>query len=152
MAKKEKIQIEVEVPAKNLHVSHATCQNGHLLTDEKVKIHGAPSLKVKIKCKGKKGTLYIDPVYGRYENIIKDIDIKKGDVVEMSCPECDVDLMDPHDKCPSCASPMFIFYLPRGGIIEGCAKLGCVFHKLKIVDAEQQVSRLFENSTMESFL
>jgi len=152
MAAKEKVQIEVEVPSKNLHVHHATCSNGHLLQDEKVKIHGDAALKVKIKTRGKEGMLYIDPVYGRYDNIEENIILKKGDVVEMFCPECGVDLRDIDEICPSCSSPMFIFHLPRGGIIEGCSKNGCLFHKLKIVDAEKQISRLFENSTMESFL
>lgn len=152
MPGKEKVQIEVEVPSKNLHVNHATCPNGHLLRDEKVKIHGYPSIKVNIKSKGKDGILYIDPVYGKYENKIENITLKKGDLVEMFCPECGVDLGDPNDTCQLCSSPMFVLNLPRGGIVEGCSKLGCVFHKLKIVDAEKQVSRLFENSTMESFL
>ncbi len=152
MAAKEKVQIEVEVSAKSLHVNHATCPNGHLLQDEKTKIHGDPALKVAIKLKGKSGILYIDPVYGRYDNIEEDITLKHGDVVEMYCPECGVDLIDANEICQSCSSPMFIFQLPRGGIVEGCSKKGCLFHKLKIVDAEKQVSRLFENSTMESFL
>lgn len=152
MAAKEKVQIEVEVSSKKLHVNHATCPNGHLLQDDKVKIHGDPALKVSIKIRGKQGTLYIDPVYGRYDNIEENITLKKGDVVEMYCPQCGVDLRDPNDICQSCSSPMFIFHLPRGGIVEGCSKKGCMFHKLKIVDAEKQVSRLFENNTMESFL
>jgi hypothetical protein len=152
MAGKEKVQIEVEVPTKNLHVNHAACPNGHLLQDDKVKIHGDPALKVNIKIGSKEGILYIDPVYGRYDNKVENITLKKGDVVEMFCPECGVNLGDPNDTCQLCSSPMFIFHLPRGGIIEGCTKNGCVFHKLKIVDAEKQVSRLFENSTMESYL
>lgn len=152
MAGKEKVQIEVEVSSKKLHVQHVTCPKGHAFQDESVKIHEDASLKVKIECKGKKGILYIDPVYGRYENIIEGIKLKKGDVVTMYCPECGIDLTDPNEFCQLCSSPMFIFHLPRGGIIEGCTKLGCVFHKLKIVDAEKQISRLFENSTMESYL
>jgi hypothetical protein len=152
MAGKEKVQIEVEVSTKKLHVQHVTCPKGHSLQDENVKIHGDASLKVKIKCRGKEGMLYIDPVYGRYDNIEEGIKLKKGDVVKMYCPECGMDLTDPHEICQLCASPMFIFSLPRGGIVEGCTKKGCLFHKMKIVDAEQQISRLFENSTMESFL
>jgi hypothetical protein len=47
---------------------------------------------------------------------------------------------------------MFVFNLPKGGIIEGCLKNGCVYHKMKIIDAEQLVARSFENSTLESYL
>ena len=152
MAAKEKVQIEVEVASKKLHVHHVTCPKGHSLLDKSVKIHGDASIKVKIECKGKKGTLYIDPVYGRYDNIIEDIKLKKGDVVTMYCPQCGIDLTDPNEICQLCASPMFIFNLPKGGIVEGCTKNGCLFHKMKIVDAEKQLSRMFENSTMESYL
>lgn len=152
MAKKEKIQIEVEVPASTLNVQHAACPKGHLLRDEEVKIHGNPSLKVKIHKKGKEGILYLDPVYGSFDNIAKDISLAKGDVVEMFCPQCDVSLTDSNETCQVCSSPMFTFHLPKGGIIEGCTKNGCFFHKLKILDTEKQLSRSFENSTLESFL
>ncbi len=152
MSKKEKVQIEIEVASKKLHVTHATCPNGHALQDSQVKIHREPSLKVKVRNKGKEGYLYLDPVYGRYDNIIKDIEINEGDVVEMFCPECGIDLSDPDETCQLCASPMFIFHLPHGGIVEGCLKKGCLFHKMKIVDAEMQFTRMFENNTLESYL
>ena len=152
MGKKEKIQIEVEVPSSTLNVQHASCPKGHLLRDENVKIHGNPSLKVKIRRKKQEGLLFIDPVYGSFDNIEKDITLAHGDVVEMFCPECGISLKDPHETCQVCSSPMFTFHLPKGGIVEGCTKKGCFFHKLKILDTEKQISRSFENSTLESFL
>lgn len=152
MPSREKVQIEVEVPKKKLQVHNATCPKGHSLRDEKVKIHGDAALKVKIKIRGKEGLLFIDPIYGRYDNIEEGIELKKGDVVRMYCHECGIEFTDPNETCQLCASPMFIFHLPKGGIVEGCSKKGCLFHKLKIVDAEKQVSRMFENNTMESYL
>ncbi len=152
MTKKEKVNIEVEVAPKKLYVTHATCPKGHALQTTEVKIHKEPSLKVKVRSRGKEGFLYLDPAYGRYENVEKDIKIKDGDVVEMYCPECGADLRDPEETCQLCSSPMFIFTLPGGGIVEGCMRKGCLFHKMKIVDAEKQFARLFENSTLESYL
>ena len=152
MSDKEKIQIEVEVPSSTLHVQHASCPQGHTLRDETVQIHGYPSLKVNIRCKGKDGVLYLDPVFGSYDNIEKGITLAKGNVVEMFCPTCGTSLKDAHDTCQSCSAPMFVFNLPKGGIIEGCMRKGCMFHKLKIVDGEEQVKRMFQNSTLESFL
>ena len=153
MAKKEKLQIEVEVSSKKLNVKHATCPKGHqLCCDENIKIHGHPAIKVKVRYKGKEGLLYLDPIYGSYDNIFKGIKMPKGAVAEFFCPECGISLRDPHETCQLCSSPMFIFHLPKGGIVEGCLKRGCVFHKMKIVDAEQQIARSFENSTLESFL
>jgi hypothetical protein len=152
MSEKEKIQIEVEVPSQALHVEHASCPAGHSLRDETVQIHGHPALKVNIKCKGKSGVLYLDPIYGSFDNIEKGIKLAKGDLVEMFCPSCGVNLKDAVDTCQLCSAPMFVFHLPKGGIIEGCTRRGCMFHKLKIVDGAEQVSRLFQNSTLESYL
>jgi predicted RNA-binding Zn-ribbon protein involved in translation (DUF1610 family) len=150
--KKEKIQIEIDVPSKSFNVKHAFCQNGHSLIDESVKINGYPSLKVKIKCKGQSGTLYLDPVYGSYKNIEKRITLRENDVSEFFCPECGVSLIDPDETCATCSSPMFVIQLPHGSFVEGCTKKGCMFHKLKLVSGEQEMGRLFDDSTLESFL
>ena len=153
MSAKEKLQIEVEVSSKKLSVKHATCPNGHLLcSNDSIKIHGHPAIKVKIRYKSKEGYLYLDPVYGSYDNIFEGISMPKGAVAEFFCPECGVSLTDPSETCQLCSSPMFVFHLPKGGIIEGCLKKGCIFHKMKIVDAEQQIARSFENNTLESYL
>ena len=153
MPKKEKVQVEVEVKSKKISVHHAACPNGHqLCCDEAVKIHDKPGIKVKVRYKDKTGFVYLDPTYGSYDNLFEGIDMPKGSVAEFFCPQCDVSLTDPHETCQLCSSPMFVFHLPKGGIIEGCLRKGCMFHKMKIVDAEQQVARMFENNTMESFL
>jgi len=152
MSDKEKIQIEIEVPSHVLNVQNARCSNGHLLRDKKQKINGNPALKVKVRSKGNEGILYLDPVYGSHDNIEEGITISDGDIVEMFCPECGISLKDVHDTCQSCSAPMFVFNLPHGGIAEGCLRKGCLFHKMKIVDAEQQLARSFENKSLESYL
>jgi hypothetical protein len=152
MAAKEKVQIEVEVSSQKLEVKHATCPKGHQLRDDTKNIHGHSALKVKVKFKEEEGILYLDPIYGSYDNIEEGIKLPKGGVVEIFCPECGVSLKDATDTCQMCSSPMFVFNLPNGGIVEGCLKKGCVYHKMKIVDAEKQISRSFENNTLESYL
>ena len=152
MAKKEKIQIEVEVPSKALEVKHVTCPNGHALFDEEVKFEGHPSIKAKVKYKDQTGFIYLDPVYGSYNKIEEGIKIPDNAVVEFFCPKCEVSLTDPNDTCQSCASPLFVLQLPKHSVAEGCLKKGCSFHKIKIIDAEQQLGRLFENDTLESYL
>lgn len=152
MKRKEKIQIEVELPSDALHVEHASCPNGHQLIDESVKIHGKAAIKVKVRYKGKVGHLFIDPVYGSYDNIEEGVSVTRGGVYDIYCPECDVSLKEAGELCQVCSSPLFVLELPHGGIVEACQKKGCAFHKMKIVDTEQQVARLFENDTLESFL
>lgn len=152
MFDKEKILLEVAVPAKTLLVEHAACPNGHSLIDAAVTIHGKPAIKVKVRHEDKAGWLYIDPIYGSYDNIEKDISLPRGGVVEFYCPQCGASLADTTERCQLCSSPMFVFHLPKGSIVEGCLRKGCIFHKLKIIDAEQQLSRLFQNDTLEAFL
>ena len=152
MSEKEKIQIEVEVPVKKLHVEHAFCPNGHQLVDDSVKIHDKSAIKVKVKYQGQEGFFYIDPTYGSYDNIEEGISLPKGAVLEFFCPECGVSLTDKDETCQICSAPLFVLELPKNGIVEGCLRKGCVFHKMKLVDAEQQIARLFENDTMESYL
>jgi hypothetical protein len=152
MAKKEKLQVEIEVASRKIHVEHVSCPNGHDLCDSSRKIHGFPAIKLKIAYKGKEGIIYLDPVYGSFDHIEEGIKLPKGAVVEFFCPTCGVSMTVPEESCQLCASPMFVAYLPKGGIIEGCLKKGCYFHKMKIVDAEKQVARLFEDDTLKSYL
>ena len=152
MAKKEKLQIEVEVPSKAIHVEHVYCPNGHELCDPSRKIHKFPAIKMKVVHEQRQGWIYLDPVYGSFDHIEEGIDLPKDAVVEFRCPVCDVSLTAPDELCQLCSSPTFICHLPKGGIIEGCLKKGCYFHKMKVVDAEQQIARLFENDTLESYL
>lgn len=155
MEKNEKIQVEISVPSGSLNVRHAQCPNGHSLIDPEMKIGGHPAVKVKVSASGKSGMIYLDPVYGSYDNIEKGIDIPMDAIAEFFCPECDISLTDTHENCHLCSSPLYVFHLPKGSIVEGCLKKGCFFHQMKIVDGEEQMVRLFSNisnSTLESFL
>lgn len=152
MPKKEKVQFEIEVPSKKIHVEHVYCPNGHSLCDPDTKIHGYPAIKVKVKYKKKEGILFMDPIYGSYDNIFEGINVPIKAIVDIFCPACDVSLKEEGESCRLCTSALFIFNLPNGGIVEGCLRRGCIYHKMKIVGAEEQISRLFENDTLESFL
>jgi len=152
MANKEKVDIEVEVSTKALEVKHVTCQNGHSLLDEEVKFSGHPSIKLKVKYKNATGFMYLDPVYGSYNKIEEGITLPDNAIVEFFCPVCNESLTDSHETCQLCSSPLFVLHLPKHSIVEGCLKKGCIYHKLKIVDADQNLGRLFEDSTLESYL
>jgi len=144
MSDNEKVQIEIDISKNKLHVEHPTCSKGHSLKCENVKIHDYPSIKVKAKYKENSGFIYIDPIYGSFDNIIEGMHVPDGELIELYCPVCDENLTAKDETCQVCLSPMFVFHLPNNSIVEGCLKKGCMFHKLKIVDAEEQVSRLFE--------
>ena len=69
MAKKEKLQVEVEVPSKKIHVEHVFCPNGHELCDTSKRIHGFPAIKMRVKYRDDSGFIYLDPVYGSFDHI-----------------------------------------------------------------------------------
>jgi hypothetical protein len=144
MSDKEKIEIEVDISKHPLYVQHPTCSKGHSLSCETVKIHDYPSIKVKARYNDNEGFIYIDPIYGSFDNIIEGMHVPEGELLELFCPECGESLTSQGETCQVCLSPMFVFHLPNNGIVEGCLKKGCMFHKLKIVDGEEQVARLFE--------
>ena len=153
MPRNEKFDVEFSIPQGDIIVKHATCPNGHLLNTGEVKINGHDAIKVQVKVGGKgSGLLYMDPVYGSYNNIEKDISMTEGDIAAFFCPECGVDMKDTFETCHACSAPLFCFHLPKRSIVEGCSRKGCTFHKLKIVDSETQMGRLFDNSTLESFV
>ena len=144
MSDKEKITVEVNVSPNGLHIEHPTCSKGHSLRCDKVKIHNYPSIKAKAKVNDKEGLIYIDPIYGSFDNIIEGMTIPEGVLVELFCPECGENLTMPGESCKVCSSPMFVFHLPNKSIVEGCLRKGCMFHELKIIDVDQQLTRLFE--------
>ena len=152
MSDREKVQIEIEIPTKSLNLAHAACPKGHLLTNEEIKIHNLPSIWVKVKYRKQTGDLYLDSTYGSFDNIYKGISVPNGAVVELQCPECQTSLTDKHEKCQLCSAPMFMLNLPKGSNLEGCLRVGCFFHKMKIVDADMHLGRLFENKTLEAYL
>ena len=132
-------KIILEVPTQALHVKHAACQNGHSLMDPSVPINGFPSIKIILQYGEVRGVVHLDPVYGSFHNIF-DVDIPEGVVVKMFCPTCGVDMQIKGERvCDWCFSPLFQFYLPKGGVLEGCLKVGCHQHKLKLVDVDEQL-------------
>jgi len=149
--KKSTEKLEINLPAKSIHVSHAKCPNGHSLMDEEIKINNLPSVKLTVKSKDLEGTINLDPVYGSFKNKC-DIKIPKGEVVDLFCTKCGISLKDDFETCSVCSAPMFTLHLPHGGIIEGCLRHGCVEHVLKIVEPEELLKRLFDQHMLDSYL
>jgi hypothetical protein len=138
----QKEHVIIEVPSQALHVEHAKCRKGCSLMDPIIPINGYPSIKVLIQYGDTKGIIHLDPVYGSFHNIY-DVDIPEGVVVEMFCPTCGMSMqVDRHRHCDYCFAPVFEFFLPNGGILEGCLRAGCHQHKLKLVDIDEQLGMI----------
>ena len=149
--KKSKEKIELEVPAKTLHIIHAKCQNGCDLMDTSVTINGFPSILVTVKYKKQEGKINIDPVYGSFENIWE-FDVPAGEIVELHCPKCGVSLTEKSETCNVCTAPMFVLHLPQSAIIEACLRKGCFEHTLKLVQPEDLLKRLFDEHMLDAYL
>ncbi len=151
MEEQKRERLEVEVPSGKVVISMATCPNGCDLMDHSVQIKGHASIRLEFEYEGKRGPIYLDPVYGGHENVCEE-EIPVGAVVEFYCPHCGVSLKDPGATCQDCGAPMFALSLPRGGFVEACQRNGCFFHKLRIVTGEDMMQRLFDDIGMDSFL
>lgn len=150
-SEKSKDEIVVEIPAKVIHIEHATCHRGCNLMAPDVTIHGHPAIKLMAEYEDQRGLLYLDPVYGSFDNV-SDLDIPEGAVATFSCPTCGESLASTEETCNSCSASLFVLKLPRGSVVEGCLRKGCHKHRLKIVDLDAQLLRLYEEDTLESYL
>jgi len=144
-------RIIVSVPPKTICFEHAACPKGCNLIDPTVRIGDNPSIGVMAACGNRKGMIHLDPRYGSYENRYS-LEVADGEIVSLSCPHCGADLTDPDVTCTQCSAPMFSLSLPRGGVVEGCLRVGCPSHWLKIVDVDEQFLRMFQEGTQDSYL
>ncbi|MBN1406967.1 MAG: HAMP domain-containing protein [Calditrichaceae bacterium] len=104
-------------------IKSAVCPKGHNLMDEEIKIDGLPSVRVKAKASGNEGFINIDPVYGRNKNHYG-INIKNKTIIDISCPKCDISLMDKKKTCPKCGAPVYRLEIPDKGFYEACVTKG----------------------------
>jgi len=144
-------RVELMVPHGQLVVRHARCPQGCNLMNAEHPIHEYPSIHVKATYQGRSGSIYLDPVYGRHDNIAE-IEIPDGEIVEFSCPHCNTSLSDPERTCSRCSAGVFSLQLPKGGSVEACRRNGCPGHRLEIITGEQAMQRAFDELGMDAFL
>lgn len=144
-------EIVICIPPRTVHLQHVACSKGCNLIDTSVRIQESPSIAVFVDYSGNRGLLYLDPRYGSFENKYS-FEIPDGAVVRFLCPHCESDLSGPEETCSMCSAPVFQLHLPRGGLLEGCLRKGCVGHRLRIVDLDEQFLRLFNDGILDSYL
>ncbi|MCK4547113.1 MAG: polyamine aminopropyltransferase [Candidatus Eisenbacteria sp.] len=148
--KRREDEIIISVPSKTIHLGHVACPKGCNLIDASVRIGENPSISVLAECGGQKGILYLDPRYGSFENKYT-FEIPEGEIIGLSCPHCGTDLGETQEICSLCSAPMFALHLPHGSVLEGCRRKGCVGHRLKIVDLDEQFLRMFKEGMQDSY-
>ncbi len=114
-------------------IKEAVCPNKHSLMDNEIKIEGLPSIKMKARSGGKEGFINLDPVYGLNRHHYQ-IPFTKDQHVELSCPVCDVSLMDQNSACELCGGIVYKIAIPGKGYLEGCATIGSNWQRWEYID------------------
>jgi len=114
-------------------IKSAICPKTHSLIDVEHKIGGMSSLRVKIRSNGNEGFIHIDPIYGSHRHYFG-ISLDKANDLNLSCPICDLTLIDRNNKCPICNGPVYKIQIPNQGYLEGCASFKDDWQKWDLID------------------
>ncbi len=120
------------------------CPRGHGLMSEDVRIHGEPSIRLRIEIGRGDGLIFIDAFWGGHAKLysfVPDL-AAAGPLVKAFCPVCGADMLVPaacaHPGCT--ADRAIVFHLPGGANkIYVCARLGCPGHRMDIVHVARRV-------------
>lgn len=124
----------LSLPPKGLiHIKKAVCNKNHSLIDNQHKIGGLNSIKLKIKTDKSEGFVNLDPIYGKDRHYFG-INIKQGEIINISCPTCDNSLIVKNSKCPICGGPIYRIPIPNQGFLEGCASFKVDWQKWSYID------------------
>ena len=114
-------------------IKTAVCPKRHALMDDEIKINGLPTIRVKAVSKGNDGIINLDPVYGKHRHQYG-VEIENRKDLRVSCPQCDVSLIDENVKCPNCEASVYAFEVPPHGILEGCTNPDCEWQRWQAMD------------------
>ena len=125
-----------------IHVNLQCHYCGANLMDEAFPIDGHPSVKLTIDCRGKRGTLHLSSRYGSY-NLVSEIDIPQGEIVQIFCPHCGKDMKSSR-LCYECGAPMITFESVLGGYLRICSRRGCEKHIIEFENLETELRAFYE--------
>jgi len=114
-------------------IKNAVCTKNHSLMDANHKIGGIPSIKVKVKSNSNEGFINIDPIYGNHINYFG-ISLANVSQINLTCPTCDLSLIDKNNKCPECGGPVYKIPIANQGFIEGCASFKDSWQRWEVID------------------
>jgi len=121
-------------PTGVLQIKNAVCRKRHELVDRKYQIDGKPSITMRYRFKEESGLIHLDPTYGSDDhqlNGMRDL----GEGVELMCPVCSTSLIAEGEQCPQCGAPIYAFEVPLKGLVQGCLRKGCGWHRWEQLDA-----------------
>ena len=120
-------------PYGSAQIKAAVCPKRHDLMDDEKRINGLPTIKLKVASKGNEGMANLDPVYGKHRHQYG-IKVKSTKNVQISCPQCNISLVEEGAHCPKCKSAVYAFEAPPHGLFKGCANPECDWQEWPAVD------------------
>lgn len=114
-------------------IKTAVCSKRHNLIDNEVKIESIPTIKLKAVGIKDDGYINLDPIYGKSRHKYG-LEIQPGEHIKVSCPRCDISLINEKELCPKCNSTVYTFESPPQGMFEGCTNINCDWQRWKAVD------------------
>ena len=128
-----------------LIVDEIYCPQGHDLVAETVRIHGEPSIRIKLDTGSSRGLVFVDAFWGGHAKLYNFIPTISDEMpaLQASCPECGADMVvDRECGLEGCGSgKSIVLALPgKRNKIYVCAKLGCPGHHMEIVELPQALS------------
>ncbi|HOW26044.1 MAG TPA: hypothetical protein PK711_10280 [Bacteroidales bacterium] len=72
-----------------LVISQCYCPEGHNLVSSRAIFDGYEGILLKVRKGDQTGLVALSPVYGVKSRISYDIDLKKGDILQILCPVCE---------------------------------------------------------------
>lgn len=121
-------------PSGFLQIKRALCRKRHDLVDRKVHIDGKPAISMRYKNKKQTRLIHLNPMYGSNEHQLGDMPELDADA-DLMCPDCSASLIAEGEVCPDCGSPIYAFEVPLKGLVQGCLKDGCGWHRWDQVDS-----------------
>jgi two-component system, NtrC family, sensor kinase len=114
-------------------IKAAVCPKGHDLMDNETRSYGLATIKVKVASRGNEGLVNLDSVYGKHRHQYG-VEIEAGKELRVSCPQCNISLIEENVRCPKCESAVYNFEVPPHGMLEGCTNPECDWQRWKAMD------------------
>jgi len=110
-----------------LLVKECFCRNGHNLINKCVSFSGFDGIYLRARAGNQEGYIGLSPVYGEKCRISLDIDLKSGEISQLLCPTCGIDL-PVFSTCHCGAGIMTLFLNPRSDFTDSigiCGRVDC---------------------------
>jgi two-component system NtrC family sensor kinase len=121
-------------PAGVLQIKTAVCRKRHELVDRKFEVDGRPAITMSYRSEEQTGLIHLNPMYGSGGHHLGGMP-PIGDGVELQCPQCSTSLMAEGESCPDCSAPVYVFEVPLKGLVQGCLRDGCGWHRWEQIDS-----------------